>query len=229
MKKNILFILVLFLAVNLSFSQNFEGSIKFKMSYEGEGVDAMSAYLPQHYIMDVKDNNIRMKIEGGMMESMMGDMLVTSDMNTYIIKHDEQVAYVMTKDEVEEQVAEFDSTSYEVIDLKETEKILKYKCKKYKVVSNIAGVRSEQIVWVTDKLQVKFQASESTPASQFSLEKYGIKGMTLKTIAEINQAGMEITMTMEAVELEEKKFDENYFKVPEDYEIKSFDEFNMGF
>jgi len=151
-------------------------------------------------------------MNGGMMASMMGDMVTTKD-GTVMINHNQKMAYDM--DIKPEDLKDTAAPKIEKMD--EEMEILGHKCQKYKVVSIGQLGETTTYVWVTEDFQLPHFKSQATAAKNFSIKD--IPGVALKT--QTSAMGMTVTQTATAIDQTKPKASE--FKVPKGYERKKFD------
>lgn len=194
----------------------FEGKMIYSLTLEGEGADQMAGMMPTSYEYWYSKGNIKFIMKGGMVSTMMGEIIVDGAKGiTYMVKHDEQKAYKITP---EEDAVDADPV---VTRLDEQEKILGYKCQKYKVVTAGAatgGGDKVQYVWAAAKLTFAARKGGKIKGG-IDMSIKGVDGIPLKTETDVQ--GM--TMIMVCTEIKKGKIDASEFKVPKNYTIEEFD------
>lgn len=224
--KRVLIGLVLIFSVTASFGQKnkkakvFEGHIKYKYEMLGEGAESMAAFLPESMEIYTSKEGLVTKMNGGMMATMMGKILV-NDKGAYILQEAEQKALEMDQEELAKDAA--DKVDEPVVEkLDETEKILGYKCQKYKTVTKdeSTGEEMTNYVWVTDQ----FVMPEFKSSNTNNVSVKGIDGVALKTMTSV----MGFTVTLTALEVSETKPDKTMFTVPSSYTVEKFDPNTFG-
>lgn len=211
MKKLLLAFVAVAIALPTLAQKNFEGTIKFSLTYEDLPAEmaAMEAMLPDEMTTIIKGDKSRLEQSMGMGMSSVtitdmkkGSGIVLMDMMG------KKIAMEMTKDELEkmnkkkatEKKPEFKYTD-------ETKEIAGYKCKKAIIVMEGAG---ELEVYYTEDLP-------SGANKQFE----GLKGFPLEY--KIAQGPMKIKVSATSVKTE--KVDKNLFEMPDGYDKMSFEEF----
>lgn len=216
MKKISLSLLVLFLlAFSAQAQQNFMGKIRYSVKLTGEGADQMSAFMPTSYNYYIGDKMLKFTMDGGLTAAMMGEMVVHAETEkAYMVKHAEQVAYEITSDE---DAKDEEGPKPTVTKMDEVIDIEGYKCQKYKLETEMEGETATQYMWVTDKIRLDNMGGKNMKSGG-ELFVEGIEGFPLK----IESETMGMTMTMTAVEVLEKAYDDQEFEIPDNYEIKPF-------
>ncbi len=201
----------------------FEGKVKFSIKVEGQNAQMIQAMMPTAYNYHFRGKDMRFIMEGGMMSSLMGDILVDSKKDvTYIIQHSSQSIFELPTEDVQEGEDAIPASKPKVTPLNETETILGYKCKKYEVVIVSQGAESVSHVWSTTDLDIDIEKAES---GRFGGNMFfeGVPGFPLKMVATSNQGGLTLTFTNEAISIEEQKLSDEYFKLPASYTKRAFD------
>lgn len=211
---------VIFAANTLSMAayDGFEGMIKYKIEYEGEGLDATTkAQMPGEMIMYYKDDLIRSEQVSPMysMASISnvedGSVIILMDFmgQKFVVKQSGEELEA-AKDEAEAE----EPAKPEIKYIDETKVIAGYTCKKAEVIQD--GETME--VYYTDEISVP-----QVETAQNSIE--GLDGMLMEFT--IVQEGM--TMTMSVQEVKKSKVKKHLFTIPSDYEEKSMEEFRTMF
>lgn len=105
-----------------------------------------------------------------------------------------------------------DLSKIKITPVDETKKVLGYTCKRFDVEMEGQGQVTKMTLFVTDKIQVKGQATATFGDK--------IKGFPMITIAYMNQMGMDITSTTEVTEIKKEKVSDDKFDmtIPEGYQ-----------
>lgn len=213
---------ILFCFLLISFStkaQNgFEGEMVFEISLSGEGASELAPFMPTGYFFKMKGPDLLFKMEGGMMAAMLGEMLIKGDEGVgYLMKHDERYAYRFSLDVQESGVVPT------VTETGESETILGYSCKKYRVltIDESSGEELEAFYWVTQEINLHGAAANSQGAK--NLQVMGIKGCVLKTTT--NQMGFLITNQLKSIK--PQALSASLFKIPSDYTTKEAKELGI--
>ncbi|MEA3494875.1 MAG: DUF4412 domain-containing protein [Bacteroidota bacterium] len=220
MKKTGLFILILFLAT-IAHSQNFsEGIITYNISITGKDAAMVKGMMPNEYLFYLKDEMVRLHINGGMMGTMFGVIIVDPETKiSYILQEEEKKALKIKSENNDENSKESKNV---VENMKTTEIIAGYKCTKYKMTTNLEGKEIVTFYWVSKDFNVKISDVKNTPGvSQFAIE--GLEGFPLKVQTSINEQGTSFDFILEVVKIEKKKLKDSMFKVPSDFTIEDFD------
>ncbi|MCX7744703.1 MAG: DUF4412 domain-containing protein [Flavobacteriales bacterium] len=214
MKKIILCFSALCISL-LSFAQ-FEGEVKYSISISGDKeIEQQKAMMPTHYRMLFRNGDSKFIQEGGMMASIMGDVITKAkEGKTYFVNHSMKMVNEFTPKESENK------SEIKPIVTKENEtvKILGYQCQKYKVVTK--NDKGEDVVttylWVSKDIKVTTKGgSKKYGAGQFQYED--VEGFPLKIQVVTKAQGSNLTMTMTAVNLSTTPPDEKEFEIPASY------------
>lgn len=219
LKNTFLCLLALMVLSAPAFAQDsFEGKIIYSIKVLGENADQMAAFMPENYEFAFKGTNLKFKMNGGMTAAMMGDFIVDGAKETaYMVKHNEQTAYLMPTEE-EGETAE--TPAPKVTKEDETITIAGYECQKYSVVADMGnGQETTQYMWVTKDIKVEKPKNSKKMSGGGSLFTEGIEGFPLKVMSET----MGMTMIMTATTVDESTIDISEFAIPDNYEIKEFD------
>jgi GLPGLI family protein len=209
---------ILFSANTLSMAafDGFEGMIKYKIEYEGEGLDATTkAQMPGEMIMYYKGDLIRSEQVSPMYS--MASISNIEDGSVIILMDfmGQKFAVNQSAEDIEELKAdEEEPEKPEIKYIDETKVIAGYTCKKAEVIQD--GETME--VYYTDEISVP-----QTETAQNSIE--GLDGMLMEFTI-INEG---MTMTMSVQEVKKSKVKKHLFTIPSEYEIKTMEEFKTMF
>lgn len=200
----------------VSFAQKvLQGKLTYKAELSGEGAEMAKSMMPDSYEYWVGKGSVLFKMKGGMAESMLGEILILPDGNTYMIKHTDKTYVKLNKEGEEAQ-----SLPKPKVELQEEViNILGFECKKYLVEAEVNGEVATQYVWVTDKYKLDFAPKSKTTGAAGGIIIDGINGISLKIRASV----MGMTSILTAIALEEKKLPKSTFKLPKGYTQKEFD------
>lgn len=220
MKKIFLSLSAAALTVLSVFAQDFEGTLKYSIAMSGGGIEAQKAMLPTGYTFVIKGNNSKFITEGGMVSSMIGDVIYRGDeKTTYLVNNTTRTANKLEKTDSKEDK----KSDLKVTKESGTAKILGYDCQKYKVVSKDPESGSEQIIYLWASKDLKLSASNKSESpvggiGQFMFE--GVDGFPLKmeTITKIQ--GSEIKTIMTATKIDLSKVSESEVSIPKGYRIE---------
>lgn len=214
MKKLILAFVAIAIALPSLAQKNFEGTIKYALTYEDLPAEmaAMEAMLPDEMITIIKGEKSRLEQSMGM--GMSSVTITDMKKGSGVLLMDmmgKKMAMEMTKEEFEKmdkKNASKKEPEFKYMD--ETKEIAGYKCKKAVVVVEGAG---EMEVYYTEDLP-------SGANKQFE----GLKGFPLEY--KIAQGPMKIKVTAESVKME--KVDKKLFEIPDGYDKMTFEEFQKS-
>lgn len=218
MKRFLQFVLLVLLSFSLSAQSKkyFEGSIffSFDVSGGGEELEMSKAFLPNGYKFRVKGEKIRMRMEGGMVAAMIGDIIFDGDNDQQFMLNEanKTVTLMPAEKEQEPKVPE----GYRVARGNADKEIAGYQTKHY-VVKNDNNLSELMEFWVTEELSFRIPKGKNTSPLGAGFG-YGIKGFPLKLVME--QAGM--TITMEAKRITAEKLSNQIFEIPKDYKKSDF-------
>jgi GLPGLI family protein len=211
MRKLALAFMAIAFALPAMAQKQFEGTIKFKMSYEDLPAEMamMEAMLPDEMITRVKGEKSRM--EQSMAMGMSSVTITDMKKGTGIVLMDlmgQKIAMEATKEElkkldkkkVSDKKPEFKYTS-------ETKEIAGYECKKAFIVIEGAG-------------EMEIYYTEDLPAGA-SKQFEGLKGFPLEY--SISQGPMKVSFT--ATKVIKEKLSDSLFSIPDGYDIMTFEEF----
>lgn len=198
----------LFTSISFALGQDkFEGSIVYTYKVPIEISDMYAALVPTSMEVHASHDAVLVRIKGGMMEQMVGD-IVTTPKESVMIKHGEKAVYVLPADAAQQPVPKVTKED-EVID------ILGYSCQKYRVEIETAMGLQVNYLWVTDKYAINLKGGKGMEGLTFK----GIEGLTLKTMTTQN----DLTMVMTATSVDVKKLKNTFFEVPKGYERKAYE------
>lgn len=207
MKK--LLIAILLMIPALVMAQGFEGVIKFSMDYKGDQADLVKQQMPSSTTITIKGNNTKVVTTGGVMASMIGDVINKGDEKTsYFIQSANKTVYKVKNDELKNDKKDDDGPK--VTKENSTAKILGYTCQKYKVETK-SGIN---YVWATKEIDignVEFRGKVSYK---------GVEGMVMKQEMNITDQGMTFVITMTMVSFDKKSVADAEFVIPSDYTVK---------
>lgn len=225
MKKFLVVMLAFLVSSNLMLAQKnkgggFEGSISYELTYMGEMADQLAGMLPNKKIVKFLGTDMLTRQEGGLMGSMMGEILVKGNEKTaYMVKASEQTAYKMGSQD--------ETTTEEKPDMKVTKedeviKILGYDCQKYKIETTTEGGTIVMYQWVTPSIKPSVPKDAANGGSNMIVSDQ-IDGFPLKTMTSIDMGGMKMNVIEVATEVKKEKLDASMFSIPSNYTIKDFD------
>lgn len=209
------------LAAPLHAQKNFNGIISYDIQLMGENADQYASFMPTSYEYQFLGSDVKMLMHGGMMEMMMGEILVKgAEGITYIIKRSEDKAYKFDP----EIDGENETLQPVITKMDETITILGYNCVKYMVVSPATQVSEETVQYVWATREINFKKPKSAQGGSGTIFIHGLEGFPLKIMAEIQ--GM--TMLYTASKIEEKKLKKDDFTVPKNFTIEPYDPAMFG-
>jgi hypothetical protein len=189
-------------------AQGFEGIIKFSMEYKGDQADMMAKMAPTANIVTIKGNKSKVVMEGGMMSSMVGDVInIGDEKTTYFVQSATKTAYKVKSDEMKDNE---NADKAKVTKESSTATILGYKCQKYKV--EIDG--NTNYVWATKEIDA------GTADYRGKVAYKGIEGVIMKHEMNVSQQGSKITIIMTMVAFEKKSVKDDEFEIPSNYTVK---------
>ncbi len=201
--KRFLLISILALSYSISSAQEFEGIIKFSISYESlppEMKDAV-AMLPKEQLFYIKNNKSKFVQNSSMSNTI---VISDSDTKTSIVLMEamgQKYKMTMTSEEVEEMEKETaDEIQIEYIN--ETKSIAGYTCKK--AVVKMKGMDEEAVFYYTEEI---------APLKLSGMEGLHLKGLPLEYI--ISMDGMK--MVMKATSVEKTTVPDSTFDIPDGY------------
>lgn len=208
MKK--LFLALALVAPIILTAQGFEGVIKFSMDYKGDQADLVKQQMPSSTTITIKGNNTKVVTTGGVMASMIGDVVNKGDEKTsYFIQAANKTVYKVKNDELKSDKKD-DSDGPKVTKENSTAKILGYTCQKYKVETK-SGIN---YVWATKDIDignVEFRGKVSYK---------GVEGVVMKQEMNITDQGMTFIITMTMVSFDKKSISDSEFAIPAEYTVK---------
>jgi hypothetical protein len=213
--KKITLLFICFIATSALFAQKvFEGHINYSFKIMGEGVDAYAALMPTSMDLYSSKKAIMVKINGGMMATMMGEMLSTTK-ESYIIKASEETAYLYKAD------ADAKDDSPVVVKEDEVLTINGMSCQKYKVTKQTPQGEQTSYAWLNTDYKLPVMGGKG--AENMSVP--GVSGIVLKTMTSTGP----MTVVLTASEFKTGKQDKKYFTIPKGYAKKDYVPGSMGF
>lgn len=195
----------------------FTGTLKYDVSWSGEGMEQAAAMLPNAYSITVGQKKVKTVTEGGMMAGMIGDIIADgTNRQTYFVNHTTQTVNVVSTDSLEAPDPQ-DAKEPKPAKTKEKAVILGKKCVKYTATSTNDGTTIVRHFWITDELAIQTNPGSNGLAS-FTLDN--IKGLVMKAEIVITSQGQVVTMVMSASELSPGAVAESAFEIPVAYKVK---------
>ncbi|MFC2113783.1 DUF4412 domain-containing protein [Bacteroidota bacterium] len=222
MKYSLIFLLFILVCMGQTCSnKSFEGSVTYTMEFEGDFVALMETYMPESYLFSYKDGNTLIQINGGLLETLMGRILVNgSSGESFLLKAEEKRAYRFSGTSNPEEIDE-NQSGPRIIETDETETILGFKCNLYKMIFNEGGNELIQYVWATKEIDIKINGIENTGLpGTFSF--LGLDAYPLKIKAKIQEGGFDFMIILTATSIHPDKMNSGDFRIPDDYEILDF-------
>jgi len=207
MKKLSLFFVCLTATTSLFAQKVFEGHISYSFKIIGEGVEAYESMMPTSMDIYSSKKAIMVKMNGGMMETMMGE-IVSTPKESFMIKHSEKTTYIIKEEAAKDE-------NPKVVKEGEIITICGLSCQKYKVTKTTTQGEQTSYVWINT--DYKFPVTGGKGAENMGVP--GVSGIAMKTMS--SQAGMTVVLT--ATEFKTGKQDKKYFTVPKGYAKKDFD------
>jgi hypothetical protein len=189
-------------------AQSFEGVIKFSMEYKGDQADMMAKMAPTGNVVSIKGTKSKVVMEGGMMGSMIGDVInIGDEKTTYFVQSDSKTVYKVKSDEMKDNE---NADKAKVTKENSTATILGYKCQKYKV--EIDG--STNYVWATKEIDA------GTADYRGKVAYKGVEGVIMKQELNVSQQGSKMTIIMTMISFEKKSISDDEFEIPSNYTVK---------
>lgn len=213
--KNLFLLFVCLISTSSLFAQKvFEGHINYSMKLLGEGVDAYAALMPTSMDLYSSKKALMVKINGGMMESTMGET-VSTPKGSYIIKHGEETIYTFSAD------AEENKENPTVVKENEVLTISGLSCQKYKVIKDSPTGEQTTYAWINSDYILPVMGAKGAE----SMAIPGVPGIVLKTM--VSQGPVTIVLT--AGEIKTGKQDKKLFAIPKGYAKKEYVPTGMGY
>jgi len=227
MKKTILFLLTSVILFSFTPGEKpFEGKVVYKMELEGDFMSMLKPYLPESYTFMFKNDNVKVEIKGGLLEMVMGTILVTKSNEAFVLNTEKKTASKLPQ--ADKNTIIDSSGAPKVTKLNETDIILGYQCQKYKIVQNEGGNEIVQYIWATPDLNIKLKGLENTGIpGTFNFN--GINAFPLKIEMLVNQMGFDMNLVFYASSIKKEKYKNNEFEIPADYTIKEFENNILNF
>lgn len=222
MKKALFYLLLVFFsATTLSAQKTFQGTIEYKYEMKGEGAEMMAAFMPEKMVVKYGEKSMLTLMEGGMMGTMMGKIVVNGETGeNFVVKDDEQAVYMIKTEDIEEEAAGKEKPKIEK--LGEQKEILGYSAQRYKITTMQEGTEMVQYVWITEELKAPEVDSPAGNQMGGMVSTEYIPGFPLEMEVAIPETGM--TLLLAATNIDKTKVDASEFARPEDYEMKDFEE-----
>ncbi len=206
----------------------FKGTIEYSYQLEAEGdgeeAEMMASFMPEKMITRYGDNQMATEMEGGMVASMMGRIIVNNG-QSYVVKDAEKTIFEMSEEDMEEGKEQFENQDAAEQVAGETMEILGYTCQKYVLAMDAGeGGKVEQVIWATDAFkapQLSIPNQGSVPTAGF-MGGFSIEGLPLRV--EIGTPEIKGALVMEAINLDNTPVEASYFERPEGYTVKPFSE-----
>jgi hypothetical protein len=209
--KKFLLLYIGFFVCNYVFPQDaFEGIVRYKSELKGNS-PIMEGMMPDSFIFLFKDKDVRLMVVGGIISSMMGDIISKGDSN---------VSFML--DDIEKIAYRYDPYKYEKAlspDIEETEKTqqhLNKKCKLYKVNYATKDGYVETSVWTTNDITLAIP--DNNPMSR-NFVFNGVEGFPMLIESKVTYQQNEFEMIIRAVSIIKKPIPDKEFLIPPDYKI----------
>ena len=213
---------VFVLLAGSSFAQkNFQGTITYDVKITGENANMYAGMMPNKYVFKIRNSEMRMRMEGGMMAGMFGDVLVDQSGSVFLINENKQSAQKVVN-QANQKKEELNDTAIKVTKLGEVVTIAGKKCQKYKVEINNSE-KTKEVEWIWSCADMQITSSDKDAMMVPKLARKGIDGFPLKIMT--TKEGM--TMTMTATSVVDEKLNDDIFKVPSGFKISEFDPSKM--
>lgn len=213
--KQLLLLFICFLATTNLFAQKvLEGKLTYSFKIMGEGVEAYESMMPTSMEIYSSKKGMMVKMNGGMLAAMMGE-IVSTPKEAYMLKHDEETAYLMKDDEASKD------NDAQVVKEDEVAEIQGFKCQKYKVIKTTAKGEQTAYIWINS--DYKFPVTGGKGGAE-NMAVPGVPGIAMKTMT--SEAGMTVVLT--ATEFKTGKQHKKYFTIPKGYAKKDFDASTFG-
>lgn len=194
--------------------QNFEGTITYIVSTEGEIEANIKAQLPAEVVWTFKGNKSSMLMKTGFGNI---TILANSETKEQVVLYDmmgQKMAIKSTKEEIEKSLNEI--PKIKIIETSETKKILDYNCKKVQISDD----NNTFDIYVTDEIQI--------PNANWNTQYKDIKGVMLQ-YSQKGNPNTDAIMTFTAKEVKKRKIKDAVFDIPTDYKQMSMTEFKQMF
>lgn len=220
--RKVLFTLSLLLTIQwgLHAQKTVQGTVVYDYTVSGDGAEMMASMLPERMTVIYGKNAMLTSMEGGMMASMMGKIIVNKG-ESYVVRDDDKTIFLMSDEDLA------NSEQPEVKDLEkiegESREILGYTCEAYRMKMIQNGQEMNQVVWATRAL--KAPVIDGAAAAGMNQGMAGLKDLDAFPMeVEIELAGMPMKMVLSVSELKMGKPDPGVFAKPKGYEQKPFSE-----
>lgn len=224
MKKVFLTLFVLATGIfGLQAQKTVQGTVEYKYTISGEGSEMMAGMMPEKMVVVYGNNAMMTYMEGGMMSSMMGKVIVNNGKG-YVIKEDTETIYNMSEEDMQnaEQQQEAQTGKATKVDGK-TKDIMGYSCQLYQVEVTQNGQKSMQNIWVTEELKApEMKGAGATSMNQGMMSAIDIDGFPMEVEVNIPQTTMKMVLSVTNLKME--KPDPTMFTKPEGFTEKPFSE-----
>ena len=220
MRKTITLTAIFLLLFSYSPAQDvFQGSITFESTFKGTLTKLMARKYPDGAVYHFRDADVRISVDGGMVESMNEVLVKSKDRESYYLHKDKATAYRVPDDW---GYGEGQAVKYSVQKQDEVIQILGYDCQKYLIEIGMSDVDFTVQLWVAD---IQLADIQGLPENEF-IFYVGVKGFPLKKIIEMDFAykGVPtITMTDIATDISFDLPDKELFEIPDWFYIKDWE------
>ncbi|MCB0662678.1 MAG: DUF4412 domain-containing protein [Saprospiraceae bacterium] len=226
MKKTIqlLGLLLVVFSGALQAQKEFTGTMTYSYTFEGEDVEMFISMMPEKMIVQYGDRGIITHMEGGLVASMMGIIVVdTENQISFIKKESEKSIYLVNDEDAEEMGEGMESSEVKTFD--ETKEIMGYTCYKYETETTDAnGQTLKQTIWATKDLKLK-KYDFSGKAKELMANAYNEKLKdALPMEVEVFMPAMEMTLKLTVTNIEKSKIPSERFDIPKGYAQKDISE-----
>ncbi len=221
MKKISLYLSLFLFGAAVAYGQKpFEGTVTYTYEVTGQNAEMMASMMPNKMIVKYSQEGMVTEMEGGMMAGMMGRIVVNSKKDeAFVVKEAEKAVYVMKPEDMKD--AEQPDLSKNITETEETMEILGYTARKYKLDVHQGGMQTQQLLWLTDKLQAPEIKAPSFQQMGGNLMAGGqLPGFPLRVEISIPQTQATIIMT--ATDLNFDKVAPAEFEKPAGFTEKDF-------
>lgn len=210
----------LLLTPSLKAQDNFEGTIVYNISAQGQMASAMQGQMPDRMELFFRDKQMLMRING-MPGGKTVEMLVDNENgHTYSIDHDNKtVTKIITEEETETPDMDFEEFDGEF-------EVAGYTCSKARTTMEnpMAGTMTMTYFATEDiKPYVNEEVAQNTGNNLFA---EGLDGFPLKMVTAFDQ--MDLKVVYMADQVMDKKPEEGLFMIPDDYTVEEKKASEMG-
>lgn len=207
-------------AVAAEAQKTFEGTVTYDYAVSGSNAEMMANMMPKQMIIKYGKEGMITEVEGGMMGSMMGRVVVNNKTDeAFVVRDAEKAIYVIKPEAV--AAAEPPDRSKDLIETDETMDILGYATRKYTLNVEQNGVQTQQALWLTDALRPpEIKAPGLQQMGNSFMANGQLPGFPLRIEVEIPQAQASVIMT--ASDLNFDKVADSEFEKPAGFTEKDF-------